>query len=245
MVMPHAGTGTHDKGSRVSHFLTDDKSFLQISMSFKIEKMCSPKTDTTSPAISIDQSIATDSSSAKIGNRMMRRRLTFAPEISMETGTISREEYTDEEKKRCWWSVKEVSRSRKQCKQLILIGRERGQHCIKMIDDSFKAAQYLSTRSLGDKAVEALFQDPSNYTSKLEAWALNGQGRRGLERYISSFQMRQRSAKAREIREILLEAQRMGISSDEGAEIYKERSLESRIYARWMGYADHSSAYFL
>jgi hypothetical protein len=206
--------------------------------------MCAPETNTT-PAISIDQSVANETSSAKKENRIMKRRLTFAPEISMETGTISREEYTDEEKKRCWWSVKEVSRSRNQCKQLILMGRERGQHCIKMIDDSFKAAQYLSTRSLGDKAVDALFQDPSNYTSKLEAWSSNGQGRRGLEKYISSFQMRQRSAKAREIREILLEAQRTGSSSDEGAEIYKERSLESRIYARWMGYADHSSVCFL
>jgi hypothetical protein len=178
-------------------------------------------------------------------NRMIkRRRLTFAPEISKVSGTISLEEYTDEEKKKCWWSVKDVSTSRKQCMHLILIGRERGQHFVNMIDDSFKAAQYLSTKSLGDEAFDALFQDPSDYTSKLEAWDLNGQSHRGLEKYISTFQMSQRNARAREIREILLQAQRMGVSSDEGAEIYADRSLASCIYARWMGYADHSSANF-
>lgn len=112
-----------------------------------------------------------------------RRRLTFAPEISKVTGTIFLEEYTDEEKKRCWWPVKEVSRCREQCSHLILTGREREQHFVKMIGDSFKAAQYLLTKSLGDNAVDALFRDPSNYTSKLEAWALGGQGRRGLENF--------------------------------------------------------------
>ena len=159
------------------------------------------------------------------------------------TGTISLEDYTDEEKKRCWWSVKEVAMSRKQRMHLVLTGRERGKHFIKMIDDSFKTAQSLSTKSLNDKAADDLFQEPSNYTSKLEAWTLNAQGCRGMERYLSSFQYRHRIAKARETREMLLEALRMGISSDEGAEIYAEQSLSGRIYALWMGYADHSSLF--
>jgi hypothetical protein len=172
-----------------------------------------------------------------------RRRITFASEISKVTGTISLEDYTDEEKKRCWWSVKEVTVCRKQRMHLVRTGRERGRHFVKMIDDSFKTAQTLSTHSLDDKAADDLFQEPSNYTSKLEVWTLNAQGCRGLERYISSFQYRHRIALAREIREMLLEALRMGISSDEGAEIYAEKSLSSRIYALWMGHADHSSLF--
>jgi hypothetical protein len=174
---------------------------------------------------------------------IQRRRLTFSPEISKVTGTISLEDYTDEEKERCWWSVKELSMSRKQRMHLVLACRKRGQHFVKMIDDSFKRAQSLSTKSVNDKAVDDLFQKPSNYTSKLEAWTLNAQGCRGLERYISSFQYRHRITIAREIREMLLEALRMGISSDEGAEIYAEQSLSSRIYALWMGQADHSSLF--
>jgi hypothetical protein len=55
--------------------------------------------------------------------------------------------------------------------QLIISARERGQHFIKMIDESFRMAQCLST-ALGDKEVDSLLQDPSNYTSKLEAWFL-------------------------------------------------------------------------
>lgn len=205
-------------------------------------------TDTTLPAISIEKSVATDPSNAKKGNRMMkRRRLTFAPEISKVTATISREEYTDEEMKRCWWSAKEKSRRREKLVYLILelTAREREQQFVTMIDDSFEVAQYLSTKGLGDKEVDALFQDPSNYTSNLEAWAMKGQKRRGLEMHMSSFQMRHRRETARQIRVMLLEAQRMGISSDEGAEIYAEQSLSSRVYARWMGHADHSSAYVL
>jgi hypothetical protein len=173
-----------------------------------------------------------------------RRRLTFASEISKVTVTISLKDYTDEEKKICWWSVKELSMSRKQRMHLVLAGRERGQHFVKMIDDSFKTAQSLSTKSLNDKAVDDLcFQKSSNYTSKLEAWTLNAQGCRGLERYISSFQYRHRIAIARGIREMLLEALRMGISSDEGAKMYAEQSLSGRMYALWMGHADRSSLF--
>jgi hypothetical protein len=207
--------------------------------------MCVPTDTTSSSAISIEPSIATDPSNTKKGNRMIkRRRLTFASEISKVTDTISLEDYTDEEKKRCWWSVKEVSASRKQRIHLVLTARrEHGQHFVKMIDDSYKTAQSLSTKCLNDKAVDDLFQEPSNYLSKLEAWTLNAQGCRGLERYISYFQYCHRLAIARETREILLEALRRGSSSDEGAEIYAEQSLSSRLYALWMGHADHSSLF--
>jgi hypothetical protein len=46
----------------------------------------------------------------------------------------------------------------------------------------FKVVQYLST-TLEDNAIDAIVQDPSNLTSKREAWASNGQGRCGLEKH--------------------------------------------------------------
>jgi DNA polymerase I-like protein with 3'-5' exonuclease and polymerase domains len=196
-----------------------------------IEIMCA-STNTSSPT------------ATKETKMNKKRRVTFAPKISKVIGTvIAREDYTVVEKKRAWWSRKEASKSRDQCKRLILTVRERGQHFIKLIDDSLMVAQCLST-SLGDKEVDSLFKDPSNYTSKLEAWTLNGQGRRGLEKKISAFQRRERLAAARAIRFTILETQLMGVSSEEAAKMYAEQSLASRIYARWMGEADYRSACF-
>jgi hypothetical protein len=207
--------------------------------------MCLP-TNTASPStVSIMKSAVADSSNMQKANNLIRkRRLTFAPEISKVIGTvISREDYTVEEKKSCWRSAKEISESRTHIKCLIHTYRDMGQHFIRLIDDSFMAAQYLST-SLADNEVDSLLTDPSNYTSKLEAWSLNGQGRRGLEKHISVFQKRERSATAREIRGMVLDTQRMGVSRKEAAEVYAEQSLASRIYARKMGDADYNSTYF-
>jgi predicted metalloprotease len=203
------------------------------------------RTNTSSPSVSVKQMVANSSNTNKANKLIRKRRLTFAPEISKVVGTvISREDYTAEEMKRCWWSSKEVSKSRILSIRLIHTVRDRGQHFIRLIDDSFMVAQCLST-SLAEKEVDSLMKDPSKYTSKLEAWTLNGQGRRGLERNISVFQKRERTAGGREIRGMVVDTLRMGVSSEEAAEMYAEQSLASRIYARWMGQADYSSAYFV
>jgi hypothetical protein len=52
------------------------------------------------------------------------------------------------------------------------------------------------------------------------------------ETFHLCFQYRHRIAITREIREMLHEALRMGISSDEGTEIYAEQSLFIRNYTR-------------
>jgi hypothetical protein len=206
--------------------------------------MCLP-TYTSSPAVSIRKSAVVDSSNTNKANKPLRkRRLTFASEISAVIGTVlSREDYTVKEKNVCYWSKKERSVLRANALQQIITLRERGQHCMVLLDDSLQVAQYLS-KSLADKEVDSLLTDPSNYTSKLEAWSLNGQGRRGLEKHISVFQKRERSATAREIRGMVLDTQRMGVSRKEAAEVYAEQSLASRIYARKMGDADYNSTYF-
>jgi hypothetical protein len=198
----------------------------------------------TSPVVSVKQSVVADSSNTnKASNLIKKRRLTFAPEISKVIGTvISREEYTAEEKKSCRWSNRDLSKSRTRSMQLIAAARDRGQHFIKMIDDSFRVAQYLST-ILGDKEVDSLLQDPSNYTSKLEAWSLMKQSHRGLEKHISLFQKNEKNATILEIRGMVLDNQRVGVSSEEAAEMYAAQSLASRIYSRWVGDADYSAIY--
>jgi hypothetical protein len=204
--------------------------------------MCLP-TNTTSPTVSIKKSaIAGSSNTNKASSTIKKRRLTFAPEISKVIGTvISREDYTVKEKKNCYWSKIERSKLRTNATELIRTLRERGQHCMMLLDDSLEVAQYLST-SLAVKEVDSLLKDPSNYTSKLEAWTLNGQVWRGLERYLSVFQ-KKRTATQQGIITMFLHTHRMGVSSEEAAEIYAEQSLASRIYARCMGDADYSSAY--
>jgi hypothetical protein len=172
------------------------------------------------------------------------RRLTFAPVISKVMGTVlSRDDYTAEEKENCRWAADEMSNSRRRSRRIIQTVRERGRPFIKMVDDSFKAAQCLST-TLEDKEVDALLQDPTNYTCKLEAWSLNGQGRRCLEKRISVFLQVERTAIVREIREMVINTHRMGGADEFIAEIYAGYSLGSRIYARWVGDADYTAVHF-
>jgi hypothetical protein len=211
-----------------------------------VQKMaCLPTSNTnTSPNVSTKKSAVADSSNTNKASKLIRkRRLTFAPEISKVIGTvISLEDYTVEERQSCWWSAQERSNFRTHSKQLILTLRERGRRCIWLIDDSLQVAQYLST-SLADKEVDSLLKDTSSkYSSKLEAWALNGQVWRGLEKNISVLQ-KERTSTQREIIAMVLDTQRKGFSSEEAAEFYAEQSLSSRIYARWMGDADCSSVY--
>jgi hypothetical protein len=197
-------------------------------------------TNTTSPAVSVKHSPNT-----KKANKRIKRSLTFAPEISKVIGTvISREDYTVEENESCRWSNSELSMSRTHSVQRSIAIRERGQHFTNMIDESFMMAQCLST-ALGDKEVDSLLQDPSNYTSKLEAWSLLRQSDRGLEQHISVFQETESIARIREIRGMVLANQRMGVSSEEAAEMYAAQSLASRIYSRWVGDADYSSSQYL
>jgi hypothetical protein len=187
--------------------------------------------------------VAYSSNTNNNANKPIReRRLTFAPEISKVVGTVlSRKDYTKKEKKNCYWSRSERSVLRTNAMQQIHAIRDRGLHFVELIDDSLKVAQYLST-SLEDKKGDSLLKDPSKYTSKLEAWTLIGQAWRGLERYISVFQ-KGRFTTRREIIAMVVDTQHMGVSSEEAAEIYAKQCLSSRVYARWMGDADYSSAY--
>jgi hypothetical protein len=185
-----------------------------------------------------------DSTNTMTANQTMiskKRRLTFSPTISTVVATVlSREDYTVDETKNCWWAVAEISQSHAHAKRARTRIMHRGQHFVKMIDDSFKAAQQLSV-SLRKKEVDALLQDTNNFHSAIDASQFDGNGRRGLEKHVSAFQYKT----GRGIRAKVLLSQRMDVSSEEVAEIYAEECLASRIYARWMGRVDYILAYVL
>jgi hypothetical protein len=170
-----------------------------------------------------------------------KRRLSFAPEVSRVVATVLRlDEYTTEEIERCWWSASDHTCFRVDSKEVALKVRKCGSSFITLLDDSYKAAYELSFR-LSESAVDDLLNDPSKYTSKLEAWTLIGQERRGLEKSISALQSFERKIGARESRGIVFELGQMGISGDEIGKLYAIHCRTSRIYARMMGNADRRS----
>jgi hypothetical protein len=196
--------------------------------------------------VAFSSTMLADSTNTMTANTPMmiskKRRLTFSPIISTVVATVlSREDYTVDETKNCWWAVAEITQSHAHAKRARTRILHRGQHFVKMIDDSFKAAQQLSV-SLRTKEVDALLQDTNNFHSAIDASQFEGNGRRGLEKQVSAFQHKTgRGIRAK----VLLLSHRMDVSSEEVAEKYAEECLASRIYARWMGRVDYILAYVL
>jgi hypothetical protein len=205
-------------------------------------KMCLPTT-LPSPECFADYRGAAKASG--IRNKSNKRRLSFAPEISRVVATIlPRHEYTAKEIESCWWSAREQAFFRVDSKEVALRVKKCGSSFITLLDDSYEAAHDLSFR-LSESAIDDLLKDPSKHTSKLEAWTLIGQERRGLEKSISDLQRFERKTGARESRGMVLELVHMGISGDEIGNIYALHCRTSRIYARMMGNADRRSVSFL
>jgi hypothetical protein len=182
---------------------------------------------------------------AKVSGISNKRRLSFAPEISRVVATVlPLDEYTDQEFESCWWSVRDQESFRADSRQVALRVRQCGSSFITLLDDSYEAAHNLSF-SLSESAVDDLLNDPSKHTSKLEAWTLVGQERRGLEKSISEMHRYERKTGARESRGLVLELAQMGINCDEIGILYAVHCRTSRIYARMMGNADRRSVSFL
>jgi hypothetical protein len=180
-----------------------------------------------------------------IRKKSVKRRLSFAQEISCVVATVlPLHEYTDEEIESCWWSASDHESFRVDSKAVALRVKKCGTSFVTLLDDSYVAAHDLSFR-LSESAVDDLLTDPSKYTSKLEAWTLIGQERRGLEKSISELQRFERRIGARESRGVVLELEQMGISGDEIGKLYALHCRTSRIYARMMGNADRRSASFI
>jgi hypothetical protein len=204
------------------------------------KKMCLPTTLSSPECFTKDCKGTTKASGIR-----NKRQLSFAPEISCVVATIlPLHEYTDKEIESCWWSARDQERFRVDSKAVALRVRTCGTSFITLLDDSYEAAHNLSFR-LSESAVDDLLLDPSKYTSKLEAWNLTGQERRGLEKSISEMQRFERKIGARESRGIVLELEHMGISGDEIGKLYALHCRTSRIYARMMGNADRRSVSFL
>jgi hypothetical protein len=171
-----------------------------------------------------------------------KRRLTFAPEIVQVVGKyISLEDYSREEINDCWWSAKELKDIFAEAKFILRAVHDCGPRRIELLDVSYKRAQQFAKR-LDGKGMDALLRDPSESTTELESWTARAAGCRGLEKYCSPFQRAQRIAGSQKMLSALLEIRQAGVSDDEIAAIYAERSRASLIFARLMAAADYKTA---
>jgi hypothetical protein len=205
--------------------------------------MCIPAMTLPTPECFADYNGAAKASNTR--KQSKKRRLSFAPKISSVVATVlPLDEYTTEEIESCWWSDCDQACFRVDSQEVASKVKRCGSSFITLLDDSYKSAYELSFR-LSESAVDDLLNDPSKYTSKLEAWTLIGQERRGLEKSISALQNFERRIGACESRGMVLELGQMGISCDEIGKLYAEHSRTSRIYARMMGNADRRSVSLL
>jgi hypothetical protein len=173
--------------------------------------------------------------------RVRKRRLTFAL-IEVVIGTAP--SLTSKERNRYWWSKDDLIHFRENAKAVTMSVRKHASSLVTTIDESYKAARCLSSRLGTDWELENLVQ-PLNTISPhtLEKWTTNGHGRRGLERYISTFQRRIRVAQIRKARAIVLGNSRVGASDEVIAQAYAKHCRENCIYSRWLGSADEFATF--
>jgi hypothetical protein len=172
--------------------------------------------------------------------RVRKRRLTFAL-IEAVIGTAP--SLTSKERNSYWWSEKDMIDFRENAKAVTMSVRKHASSLVTTIDESYKAAQR-SSRLGTDRENGSLVQ-PLNIISPrtLEKWTTNGHGRRGLERYISTFQKRIRVAQIRKARAIILGNSRVGASDEVIAQAYAEHCRENCIYSQWLGSADEFATF--
>lgn len=208
-----------------------------------IQSKCKcPNPDMCSPLPLIDNIAMADSASAvgaRRRKRSSRRTVRFAAEHEVRS-VLSRNNMTAEEKDSYWWTNKDHQGFRLNAKFLAVTIQKHGSSFVKLIDDSYKAAQIISDDTeLQGFEIDELLDNPREYTKLLEQWAVNGHSRRGLERWISAKHREERANESHEARDIVLQLQTKGADAYEISEAYQEMTLTTKILARMLGYADH------
>lgn len=173
-----------------------------------------------------------------ISSTAHKHRLTFSTAASHVTTVLSLDDYTHQEKADCWWSISDHNSFRKNAKSTMREAQELQQQLIIKMQGAYKAAQFLS-RNRGRKDFSDLLQDPSHHCSQLDEWVARADGCRGLERHI----WRAMRLDCLEIRVLVVETNRMGVSDDEITEVYTEHSNTHTLYARMIGDSDYRAAY--
>jgi hypothetical protein len=166
---------------------------------------------------------------------MEQKRITFAPQLATVVATgLSRCDYTSDERENTWWSPKEVIQFRSTAKRVVFAFREKCQHLVTVIDDSYKLSQdHQQDNPANDCRV--IQEEPY---SKLFTWTSTNCGQRGLEKYISILQKNARPSAAREVRASVLDMERSGLTHEEIAKVYAEQSKASCLFALMMGQGD-------
>jgi hypothetical protein len=182
-----------------------------------------------------------------------RKRFRFAPEISQVVGTVlSRDDFTEQENSNYWWNKEQTLTFRSAACIVIETARaNKDENMIYLIDDSYKFAKdvagcskdsYKFAKDVAgcskDDAIEAILQDPSLHTRRLEIWSAKEQDACGLERMISKFQQLERRADFVRLQLYVVNTSETTRTVEEIAEIATRLSLTSRLYARMVGHAE-------
>jgi hypothetical protein len=179
-----------------------------------------------------------------LGEKASKRRIRFAPIVSKVVGTVlSRDDFSEEEKKDYWTGSGEFALLQTRARLLVMAVKKHGPAYVDFIEDSYKEAQQLSESMVDDDDIDIFFEDPSQYTDKMEMWTEASYGQRGLEKYISPLQENHRESEIREATLIVLVAANRGVSDDDIADLYAALSWSSCIYSRMLGHADYAAAY--
>jgi hypothetical protein len=172
-----------------------------------------------------------------------KRRIQFAPTVQV-FHVLARDEFTQEEKESYWCTNLEQQAFRMSAMQIVIETRKTGHGFISMIDKSYEMAQQLSA-TLKPHQIDSVLRDPRRYTEQLEAFTLIGKGRRGLEKFTSTFHRQARRPVVQATKAIICDMSRCGVADEEIAELYAEQSRTSLIYSRMVGSADYRTAYWI
>jgi hypothetical protein len=180
-----------------------------------------------------------------LGYKAEQRSVRFASNVSKIVGRVlSRDDFSEDERADYWIGRKESFHCQSKAKRVVMAVEKHGSEHVHFLEESYEVAQFLSEVMVDDNDIELFFGDPSCYTEKMEMWSAAYYGQRGLERYISSLQKRQRTLEKYETRRMVLVAAK-SVSADELAEFYAAISWTTCIYSRMLGHADYAAAHFV
>jgi hypothetical protein len=181
-----------------------------------------------------------------LGDNVEKRSVRFASNVSKIVGRVlSRDDFSEDEKTDYWIGRKESFHGQTKAKHVVMSVEKHGSEYVHFLEESYEVAQFLSEFMKDGNDIEIFFGDPSCYTENMEMWSAANYGQRGLERYISSLQKRQRALEKFETRRTVLVAAKKGMRADELAEFYAAISWTTCIYSRMLGHADYAAAHFV
>jgi hypothetical protein len=163
-----------------------------------------------------------------------RPLVRFAPVISTSVSTLSRDDLTEQEKTKIWWTVQECAEFRHRAKQVASYTRQEGRSFTrKTLEIPFEVA-LATADAYREECLGGVLRDPSPFVGDLTEWSRLSNARRGLEHRVVTSSLR--ASTAAKQRKRVLSSLSMGSSAL--AEIAQASSRPSRVFARMIGFGD-------